>query len=293
MYQRIKNSLIEPKKIANYVNDKFWKLILYIVVLSFLLLLPKISEVRYLSSDIKSAIRDNVQINDEVEYIIKDNQLQSINSEAINYTYYVNFENNTIGYNLYVSIGESINYQKIKYPTASIILHYATDGVYFVMPLSTTEDGMDLNYKLCDYNGYEIDLRNLHLKESDERNQFFNIIKHFIDSKMPLIYAVSIPMFFVSSAIEILIVSLMMGFISYLINKKFNIKFKVVFKLVVYSMFPYVLGYLFSQFFNGSMLSVLFYYVGFFATITYFMIAIKQYLITQYSNYRKEDENNE
>ena len=84
-----------------------------------------------------------------------------------------------------------------------------------------------------------------------------------------------------------------MSFISYLINKKFNLKFKVAFKMVVYSMFPYVLGYLFSQFFNGSLLSVLFYYVGFFATITYFMIAIKQYLIKQYSNYRKEDENNE
>ena len=83
MYQRIKNSLIEPKKIANYVNDKFWKLILYIVVLSLLLLIPKISEVRYLSSDVKSAIRDNVQITDEVEYIIKDNQLQPINSETI------------------------------------------------------------------------------------------------------------------------------------------------------------------------------------------------------------------
>ena len=207
MYQRIKNSLIEPKKIANYVNDKFWKLILYIVVLSLLLLIPKISEVRYLSSDVKSAIRDNVQITDEVEYIIKDNQLQSINSETINYTYYVNFENNMIGYNLYVSIGESINYQKIKYPTASIILHYATDGVYFVMPLSTTEDGMDLNHKLCDYSGYEIDLRNLHLVDSDERNQFFNIIKHFIDSKMPLIYAISIPVLFISSPIEILMVS--------------------------------------------------------------------------------------
>lgn len=293
MYKRIKNCLIEPKEIAKYANDKFWKLILYILILSFLLMIPTIAELRHIPSDVKSAITDNVKIYDKVEYVIKDNRLQSLTGINYDYAYEVYFENNVTGFKFYVNIGDELDYYSIKNPSNSIILHYNTDGVYFVMPLSDTKDDIAVNYKLCDYEGYNIDLRNIKRSESYERNQFFNIIKHYIDQKMPLIYAVCIPFIFDSSVVEIIIISFMMSLISFLVNKKFNLRFKIAFKLVVYSMLPYVLGYFFSQLFNGSLISVLFYYVGLFLTITYITIAIKQYFINLYANTRRKDENNE
>ena len=289
MYKRLKSSIVEPKQLANYAHDRFGKVILYILILSILLMLPKVFNLRYIPSDIKCMVRDTIVIKDEVEYVIKDNKLQSTTSENVNYTYFLDIENNMVGYNFYVAIGESINFKKIKYPTNSMIIHYALDGVYFVIPLSATEDGYDFSYKLCDYEGYEIDLRNIHVKDSNERNEFFNILKHYIDDKMPIIYGIGLPILLISSAIEIVMISLMMSFICFLVNRKFRLKFKIAFRLVVYSMFSYVFGYVLSELFGTSIITVFLYYGGFFVTITYYMIAVKQYLINEYLINRNED----
>lgn len=297
MYNRIKNSLIDPKRLYQYAKDGFGKVVVYILILAALFGLVQVFELKYIPSEVKSILNNNVTITDVIGYKIENKELVPTDKLTLyghTYMYYINVPNNNTGYKFLLAIGDKIRYNFVSNPTSTVVLHYDTDGVYFVIPLSDgNEDGMDLRYKLCDYPEEGFDLANVKIDGSVERNKLFNMVKHFIDDKMGLVYAIAIPAMLISGIIEIVMISLIMSLICFLVNKKFQLEFKVAFRLVLYSMFPLVLGHVFSSFFSGTVFGIIIYYVGFFATISYYLIAVKHYLVNKFTSYRKEDDTNE
>ncbi len=293
MYKRIKNSLLSPKGIASYYNDKKWVTLMYVLILALLYAIPAIGTLKYVGTNITTIIEEQVVFNEEIEYIIENKKLVSTTDSNKNYVFDAGQFNQ---YNLFIAIGEKVDNSKIiktNNNLVNVVLHYGIDGLYLSVPVNITKttDENNISYKLIEYTEEKIDLRLVNDNDFYATNYLFKLIRNYINSQSGTIYGIGIPLLTISSLVDLLFTVLIMALIGYILNRKFGIKFGTTFKLALYSILPLIIGYMFSIFLNNFVGTIL-YYIGFFLSVTYFLRSIRYYLLNQFKTMKDEGENN-
>ena len=200
MYQRIKASLVNPKKIADYENDPLLISIIYLLVFSLLFAIPYMLVIKDFGGHLKGTITKEIQKNEVIEYVISDNKLISTLDEPK--TYLLSFEDSSMNY-FQIVIGNDLGVIDEQLLSTSIVIQYAEDGIYFCQTSL-----LETKTKLLSYNN-EVDLRLMKNGDLKSISGFTKYVDDFIDSHKLIIYSIAIPGVFIYSVIEILFTTLM------------------------------------------------------------------------------------
>lgn len=282
MYQRIKASLLNPKKIVEYLNDRIGITIIYVVVFSLLFAIPYLLVIKDVGTTIKSKISKELQQKEVIEYTITDGYLKSKVEEEI--TYVFDFEDSSLNY-ITLVIGDDLNKVDSDYLESSIILQYAHDGIYFCQ-----KSIIETKSKLMDYTKDFVDLSLIKDGDLNSIRETLKYVDLFIEKNKTAIYAIAIPSILVYSAMEILFTTLMSSVLLLIFFGKHGIKFGQIYKLTLYCSLPTVLGLLLTILFSSLSFAGIFNHIGFFVTTCFAVIAVNE-LIKQ--NYLKKNEEND
>lgn len=284
MYQRLKNSLLSPKEIAKYAYDKFYVIVLYMLIFVLLLSVPGIAELKRFGSNMTALFSDNVIIDQDIQYYIKDKTLVDNTLDKSSPTYYFSFKNGSELSGMLLVIGENVDIKKLG--IAPMIFQCASDGIYLGLP-----NGKDVTtLKIMDYPETEIDLSLLDDNDINTHTNFFGMIKTYISKNMGTVYGMGIPGILIGCFIEILSNVFVFALIGYMFNKKLGLKFGKSMKLGIFCSLPMVLGTLFESALGSGFIGVSLYYIGFFTTIVFYVISSRWHLIELHT---RQDINNE
>ena len=185
-------------------------------------------------------------------------------------SYIVSLEN-TSYYYITIVIGNDLSVLKDSNLSSSIILQYATDGIYFCQA-----SFIETKTKLMDYSAEYVDLSLIAERDISSLRGITKYIDQFFDQYESEILMIAIPGLFISAIGEILFTTLMSSVILLLFFKKFGIKFGTIYKITLYCALPNVLGVLLTVLFSGFAIAGLFSNIGFIATTCYAMIALNE-----------------
>ena len=293
MYQRLIASLLKPKKIIDYINDKLSITIIYLLIFSLIFASAYVLVFLDFDSNLKGAISTNLRDDEKIEYIIQqkedvsnDKLVGELVSKVENENTYVVSLENTSFYYLTLVIGNDLSVLKNNQQSASIIIQYATDGIYFCQTSL-----LETKTKLMDYTPDFVDLSLISEGNISSISGITKYIDIFIEQNKTAILMVAIPALFMSAVGEILFTTLMSSVILLLFFKKFGIKFSKIYKVTLYCALPNVLGILLTVLFSGYAISGLLSNIGFIATTCYAMIALNE--LTRINMKNKEGDNYE
>ena len=273
MYQRIKNSLLNPKDIAKYAYDKFYVIVLYMLIFVLLLSVPGIARLKKLGSELATQFRENVVIDKDIHYYIRDGKLIDISVDQSSPTYYFSFKNGSQFSGMLLVIGENIDVKKLG--MTPMVFYYTTDGFYVGAP-----NGNDLiKFKVMDYTNEDIDLSLLNDNDMNTQSKFFGMLKTYVLNNMGMVYGIGIPSILLGAFFEIISNVFVIALVGYMFNKKLGLKFGKSMKLGIFCSLPMVLGTLFENVLGNGAIGVVLYYVGFFATIAFYVISSRWHLV--------------
>ena len=276
MYQRLIASLLKPKKIVDYVNDKFRITILYVLIFSIIFSVSYLLVFVDFESNLKGVISQQLCDSEPIEYVIDiDEEAQQPKGKLVctlekEKSYIVSLEN-TSYYYITIVIGNDLSVLKDSNLSSSIILQYATDGIYFCQA-----SFIETKTKLMDYSAEYVDLSLIAERDISSLRGITKYIDQFFDQYESEILLIAIPGLFISAIGEILFTTLMSSVILLLFFKKFGIKFGTIYKITLYCALPNVLGVLLTVLFSGFAIAGLFSNIGFIATTCYAMIALNE-----------------
>ena len=147
MYQRLKNSLFMPKEIARYAYDKFYVIVLYMLIFVALLSIPGIIDLKNLGQEITYEVSNGVTIDKDVQYYIKDKQLVDISPDKSSPTYYFQYDMYSSFSGVVLVIGQNIDASKLN--LVPFIIHCANDGIYLGFPYTAAVDEKTILKQLC------------------------------------------------------------------------------------------------------------------------------------------------
>ena len=109
MYQRLIASLLKPKKIIDYINDKLSITIIYLLIFSLIFASAYMLVFLDFDSNLKGAISTNLRDGEKIEYIIQqkedvsnDKLVGELVSKVENEnTYVVSLENTSLEFSVY------------------------------------------------------------------------------------------------------------------------------------------------------------------------------------------------
>ena len=292
MYQRLIASLLKPKKIVDYVNDKLRITILYLLIFSMIFSLTYLLVFLDFDTNLKSVISNQLCDGETIEYVIQPEEITDQSKEPKGKlvcklekekTYVVSFENTSFYY-LTIVIGNDLSELKNANLSSNIIIQYATDGIYFCQA-----SFIETKTKLMDYSPDNVDLSLIASRDLQSLRGVTKYIDQFFEQYKSEILMIAIPGLFVSSVGEILFTTLMSTIILLIFFKKFGIKFGTIYKVTLYCALPNVLGVLLTVLFSGFAIAGLFSNIGFIATTCYAMIALNE--LTR-RNMKDKEENN-
>lgn len=282
MYQRIKASLMNPKKIVDYLNDKFYITVIYVIVFALLFSLPYLLIMKDFGSSVKSTMAKSLKNADEIEYVIENGKLVSLIEE--NKTHIIKFDKTSLN-NFTLVIGDNLDSIEKDITNPTLIIQYANDGIYFCQSALLTA-----KTKLIDYTDSFVDLRLINDGNLDSINGMLKYVDLFIDQYKVIIYSIGIPTVLVYSAMEILFTTLMSTVLLLIFFGRNGIKFGQIFKVTLYCSLPTVVGLLLTMLFSSWPIAGIFNHIGFCATTCFAIIAINE---LNKRNILKKNEGNE
>ncbi len=257
MYSRIRDGLLSPSSIVDYIKDKWYKPFFQIILYALLLTIPTvISILTYegLNYDQKMEIRKAFD-GEEIPFSIVDGKLVSTKGDDFVY------ENELLEiYKVVISTNEnsgkeiSENYT-IVFREEAILLSFA---------------GVEM--KIANYN--DIDkLKNFELSllgdynNTNEWNDVFAVCNDVVKSYINFA-ALSISFSaFIQNVMVILIIALIIS-MSFVFRFSKLLKFSAMYKMSIYYTAPFVIGCLLSSLFNLGIL----YYIGMIVSLVYSII---------------------
>lgn len=269
MYQRIKAALIRPRSNINYVKDRPYKFVIYIIIFVVLFTLPYIPILVNVGSTFADNLAKNAVFKEEISYEIKDNKLSPIGEAK---THVISFNSSAL-FESYIVIGNDIDksFSNLK---QVLLIHFDNDGIYFM-----NRDGA--NYlKILDYDDKYIDLRKLDDGDRPTLNNFFAYFKTYINNHLGLVYGIGIPVLLVFNTISVLGIALFISVVGLISFRSARITFKESFKLTILTMAPVVITFMFSVFLKRSVFGNLLYWAGLIiSSIYYYRLGIFYILV--------------
>lgn len=267
MYQRIKDSLFYPKRLASSYQNKTFGFLVFLILLSSLPFILFTCVNGFLSHDDIRSIKTAFSTSKPIEYQIVDKQLICYGEEAINR--YIVIEKGSLG------IGFINSNEEEMVVAEQFVLAFDKDGLYFCLPYF-----VGVNFKIADYE--EINNIDFQYASSTMNDDFwdkiFGYINSIIDKFKFVIYPVDIISIIVQMTISILMGIFTNTLILIIFDRTPGVKFSEVYKNSTIAFFPYVIAVILSYTFNFGLLQ----YIGNIVSFIYAMIAHNEYRKIKY-----------
>lgn len=267
MYQRIKDSLFYPKKLATSYQRKTIGFVIFLIILSSLPFILHTCVNGFLThSDVRN-IKTTIAKNSPIEYRIINHQLEA-------------YEENTA--NCYIVISEGSlgiafinNNAEEMIVSEQFVIMLDQEGLHICLPYIR-----GINFKLADYSLLgNVDFKDAQSTTNDEFwSQIFEYVNSIIDNIKVWLYPVYFLLIIIQMAISILMGIFTNTLILIIFDRTPGIKFTEVFKNSTIAFFPYVIAVILSYAFNLEFLQ----YIGNIISFIYAMIAHNEYRKIKY-----------
>lgn len=267
MYQKIKDSLFFPKRLAtSYQSKTIWFLIFLIVLSALPFILYTCVNGILTSSDIRN-IKRTFYEEQPIEYRITNHQLVAYTNDTPNR--YVVVVNGSMG------IAFINNAEEEMVVSEQLVLVLENEGIYLCTP---TLGG--LNVKVTDYALLsDIDFKDASSLANDEFwEQIMTFVNNVIDDMKFLIYPSYFLGIILQMAISIVLGILMNTIIIVMFDRTPGLRFGEVFKNSTVAFFPYVIAVILAYAFNLALLQ----FIGNIISFVYAMIAHNEYRKIKY-----------
>lgn len=294
MYNRIKNLLISPRGIADYVNEKWWKTAIQVFILMIIFAFPTIISTmnsNYVDSSFSNEIVTQIKSSETIYAKIEQNKLTSeLDSIKVNYistsiiqsAFKINVEIifNPDGCTIFdgskikneqslvllfdndkIQLGQLVKYV----PTGSEVENAYENSVAFIPIAYGTYDefkleGTDFS-KIKSLDDSEISLL---------FNEIANTFLRFFKSEYKIIIIIVL---FLSCILDYMISVLFVSCLEKIVYRRLNVKFGKIFKIVLLCSTPYILGGVLSQTTNLGIFEL----IGVLAMMFYVMKTVINY----------------
>ena len=265
MIKRLKTALFVPTEIINMRVDRFGLVFLYLLLLSFILMIPaaiKVARFDNVSFDRRVEIQAAFK-GEDIPFAIVNNTLIR-NSDVTSKDFYIDDE-----IMVTICLGEVAAPEKKT--TYRIVFGEKTVDIYYYLR------GVKVsNVPLFSYSDYE-ELTNINLKHADSEtnydfwNSIFNVVNKEIRLYIPyIVFGIVIGYTFMNLAL-LLLIALILALIQRIMTRRI-ISFKENYVVACYALSPMVITGLLSQLFNFRFI----YTIGIIVAIIYNMIASNQ-----------------
>ncbi|MBQ8292413.1 MAG: DUF1189 family protein [Bacilli bacterium] len=271
MYQKIKDSLFYPKRLAtSYQSKTIWFLIFMIVLSALPFILYTAVNGVISSNDIRNAKRVFFE-EPVIEYKIENNQL--IPYEVTTNNRYVVIKSESIGVAFVNNPNETITVNEY------LVIVFDKDAVFLQSPNLPL-----LNYKVADYS----ELNGIDFKDAKDYNNdvFWNTILGILNNKIDkmkfIIYPVTFITIIMQFAISIVLGILFNTILLMMFERVPGVSFKEVYKNSTVAFFPYVITTILAYAFNLAIIQ----YLGNIISFIYALIAHNEYRKMKYKEIR-------
>ena len=252
-FKRLRDGLLDPKAVTNYLADKIIYPILVLLFFGVVLTIPNlIRTYNYtMPYEMRSAIQGMV-VGKDLNYRIENGVLLKINTDED-----VALISNGIAICFFdAKIDKSVTY----------IVRFREDGIYLGQPIVILNNALET--KLFEYNDFEklknFDISKLKDANSDEWNTIFDVYNDYYKSYRSIYMIYSFVETIMSRLMMFVLLIVIFAFSQYITLRK-QIKFFALTKINVYYLVPYFLTSLLSASINVSIIG----FVGIIVCIIY------------------------
>lgn len=279
MYQRIKNAIMNPKGLADYIKDKIIITILYIFIFVILLSVPYIATLKNLDISLVRNFRESVEINQTIEYKIENHQLVSLNGDNPLYEFQMESINPLL--KTYLVIGANLDEETLSKHSLDYVLYYGEKGVSLYLPSNSSPTF------LAEYQ-YDADLTGLSTNDSAAVQAFYGMASYYVNQHWGIIYGFGIPLIMLYALSQLMFVLLLVTLLNRIVHRRLGVSFGKCMKLSIYALLPVVVCLMFSLFLSGTILGSLVYFAGFVTTVIFSSVAINEYARNNFTQQSEE-----
>ncbi len=273
MYQRIKAALISPRSNLNYVKDRPFKFVIYILIYIILFTLPYLPILFDIGSNIASTLASQSSFTEEINFEIKDQTLLPIDDAK---TMIMKFNEGSF-YQTYLIVGHNVEEDFSSWKQV-LLIHLDTDGIYYM-----NRDGTNSS-KIVDYDNEYLDLRKLNDNDRETINKFYGYVTKYINQHLGLVYGIGIPSLFFYNSFIVFGIALFMSVVGMISFRGARLQFKESFKLTILSMAPVVICFMFSVFMKRNLFGNLLYWLGLIISSVFFYRLAAMYIFVKNQN---------
>lgn len=290
MYKKLKNCLLFPRQIAQYIDDKFSKNLIYFLILMFLYCIPSVAKLCCLntinSSYGESIVEEFTSLDYKIGYKIENNNLVATTTTpefqffdtAI---YYGNFE-----IPIYVTYSlDSINYEELNIHNATVFLvKFGSNNVEVSMYTSSNSssgmfsvNGSTNETRLFNKTYEELNFSDVDFSMPNSiyfKNQILSTVNTIFNGIMKKYLVLFIIADFIITSFSLVLSLFIMTLLIYLFISGLGIKFKKIFTIFMLCATPSVITEILYQL-TGN---ILFYLLGNILIFFYVIRAFVGYL---------------
>ena len=303
MYNKFKNCLLKPSQIYEYVDETFWKMLIYFLILTLIYVLPNIASItsfRKVGNNTLTQIVNGFEKSEDIHYqlINVEGDIKLI-PKKIDYkpqvVYLEKFiENYDVVLLFHLRATNIENYQLPNELVGKTALYFAfyedSVEVYFAQYQGifvNGDGGIQQMSNTLSKNLYKTSYEKLGVSEIDftitrENTTTFSrkindlIMSVYNHHKVAILFSI-VPMIYVMGIIQFLIDALILALLVKLLYSQYGSKFGKIFKLVILTYTPRVIFNILSIFWSNMFMFIL----GEIISVVYLLIAMRYYAMSQ------------
>lgn len=303
MYNKFKNCLLKPSQIYEYVDETFWKMLIYFLILTLIYVLPNIASItsfRKVGNNTLTQIVNGFEKSEDIHYqlINVEGDIKLI-PKKIDYkpqvVYLEKFiENYDVVLLFHLRATNIENYQLPNELVGKTALYFAfyedSVEVYFAQYQGifvNGDGGIQQMSNTLSKNLYKTSYEKLGVSEIDftitrENTTTFSrkindlIMSVYNHHKVAILFSI-VPMIYVMGIIQFLIDALILALLVKLLYSQYGLKFGKIFKLVILTYTPRVIFNILSIFWSNMFMFIL----GEIISVVYLLIAMRYYAMSQ------------
>ncbi len=303
MYNKFKNCLLKPSQIYEYVDETFWKTLIYFLILTLIYVLPNIASItsfRKVGNNTLTQIVNGFEKSEDIHYqlINVEGDIKLI-PKKIDYkpqvVYLEKFiENYDVVLLFHLRATNIENYQLPNELVGKTALYFAfyedSVEVYFAQYQGifvNGDGGIQQMSNTLSKNLYKTSYEKLGVSEIDftitrENTAIFSrkindlIMSVYNHHKVAILFSI-VPMIYVMGIIQFLIDALILALLVKLLYSQYGLKFGKIFKLVILTYTPRVIFNILSIFWSNMFMFIL----GEIISVVYLLIAMRYYAMSQ------------
>ncbi len=303
MYNKFKNCLLKPSKIFKYIDEKFWKSLVYFLLLALIYVLPNIVSITRFSGVDKYTLNKIVTgfaKSEDIDYqLIKENDHITLVPKKNEYKpQCVHLESIYRGLDIVLLFNmQNVSINNYQIPNdlvgkVALYLEFSEEEISFYTAVYKgvqfdNDGGIQKLSKRSNNSFYTTKYDNIGFGEMDftitrgNMNLFSNKINDFImtvyNNNKVAIFCGYLPTIYISGIIRFLLDALLLAFLVKIMYFKYGLKFNKIFKIVILTYTPRVIFNILSIFWASLMM----YIIGEIISVIYLLIAINSYSIQQ------------